>query len=361
MLDVIFGILGESISLFKDMAPYLLFGFMVAGVLHVFVSLGYVARHLGKNSVGSVIKSVILGIPLPLCSCGVIPAAVTLKKKGASKGSVISFLIATPITGVDSILATYSLLGLVFTAARIVAASCTALIAGILTNVLVPRGYHEHGIEEDYDEKCPSCNPVENKPEEKQERSLSAYLRYTFYELMDDIWKWLVIGTLLGGIIAYAIPDTFIYQHLGAGWIAMLLMLVVGIPMYVCATGSIPIAAALMLKGMSPGAALVFLLAGPATNAVTITVVSRELGRGATALYVLSVAVMSILFGVLFDIVWDKLGQMVPHLLQPMQMLPVWVETGSAIVLGALIIIVAIHGVVHGCHGRCTTPGDAPK
>ena len=256
--DIVLGVLKESLILFRDMAPYLLFGFMVAGILHVFISLSYVARHLGKNSVGSVIKSVILGIPLPLCSCGVIPAAVTLKKKGASKGAVISFLIATPITGVDSILATYSLLGLVFTVARIVAASCTALIAGILTNILVPRGYHEHGIEEEFDEKCPSCNPVENRPEEKQERSLSAYLRYTFYELMDDIWKWLVIGTLLGGIIAYAIPDTFIHQHLGAGWVAMLLMLVVGIPMYVCATGSIPIAAALMLKGMSPGAALVW-------------------------------------------------------------------------------------------------------
>jgi len=344
----VIGILRESMLLFRDMAPYLLFGFMVAGLLHVFISLGYIARHLGKNSVGSVIKSVILGIPLPLCSCGVIPAAVTLKKKGASKGSVISFLIATPITGVDSIMATYSLLGLVFTVARIIAASCTAFIAGILTNIFVPRGYHEHGIEEGYDDNCPSCHPVE--PEDKQERSLKAYLRYTFYELMDDIWKWLLIGTLLGGIIAYAIPDTFIQQNLGSGWIAMLLMLVVGIPMYVCATGSIPIAAALMLKGMSPGAALVFLLAGPATNAITITVVSRELGKGATALYVMCVAVMSVVFGFLFDIVWNKLGKTVPHLLSPMEMLPGWVKTGAAVVLGALIVVVAVHGLVHRKH-----------
>jgi len=350
MFEIIIGILRESLLLFKDMAPYLLFGFMVAGILHVFVSLNYVAKHLGKNSFGSVIKAVILGIPLPLCSCGVIPAAVTLKKKGASKGSVISFLIATPITGVDSIMATYSLLGLVFTVARIVAASCTALIAGILTNIFVPRGYHEHGIEKAFDENCPSCNPSEGKPEEKRELSLTAYLRYTFYELMNDIWKWLVIGTLLGGIIAYAIPDTFINQHLGSGWIAMLLMLVVGIPMYVCATGSIPIAAALMLKGMSPGAALVFLLAGPATNAVTITVVSRELGRGATALYVACVAVMSIVFGILFDTVWFKLGEAVPNLMSPMQMLPAWFETGSAVVLGVLIVVVAIHGLMHRNH-----------
>jgi uncharacterized membrane protein YraQ (UPF0718 family) len=339
--DVIIGILGESLNLFRDMAPYLLFGFMVAGILHVFISLGYIARHLGRNSVGSVIKSVVLGIPLPLCSCGVIPAAVTLKKKGASRGSVISFLIATPITGVDSIMATYSLLGLVFTVARIIAASCTAFIAGILTNIFVPRGYHEHGIEEGYDENCPSCHPPMS--EDEQERSFRAYLRYTFYELMDDIWKWLLIGTLLGGIIAYAIPDTFIHQNLGSGWIAMLLMLVVGIPMYVCATGSIPIAAALMLKGMSPGAALVFLLAGPATNAITITVVSRELGKGATALYVMCVAVMSVVFGFLFDIVWSDLGRTVPHLLSPTQMLPSLFKTGAAVILGVLIVVVAIH------------------
>lgn len=348
--NIILGVLTESINLFRDMAPYLLFGFMVAGVLHVFVSLGYIARHLGKNSIGSVIKAVILGIPLPLCSCGVIPAAVTLKKKGASKGAVISFLIATPITGVDSILATYSLLGLVFTIGRIVAASCTAFIAGILTNVLVPSGYHEHGIEEGFDEKCPSCNPEDMKQEMREARGIREYFRYTFYELMDDIWKWLLLGTLIGGIIAYAIPDTFIHNYLGDGWKAMLLMLVVGIPMYVCATGSIPIAAALMLKGMSPGAALVFLLAGPATNAVTITVVSRELGKGATALYVICVAVMSIVFGVLFNGVWNKLGQSMPHLLKPMQMLPGWFETGAAIVLGALIIIVALHSIVHAKH-----------
>lgn len=346
--DVIIGIFGESLNLFVDMAPYLLFGFMVAGILHIFISLGYIARHLGKNNVGSVVKAVILGVPLPLCSCGVIPAAVTLKRKGASKGSVISFLIATPITGVDSIMATYSLLGLVFTVARIIAASCTAFIAGILTNIFVPRGYHEHGIEEGYDENCPSCHPVAS--DEEQERSFMAYIRYTFYELMNDIWKWLLIGTLLGGIIAYAIPDTFIHQNLGSGWIAMLLMLVVGIPMYVCATGSIPIAAALMLKGMSPGAALVFLLAGPATNAITITVVSRELGKGATALYVMCVAIMSVIFGVLFDVVWNKLGETVPHLLHPMKMLPGWIETGAAVILGTLIIIVAVHGMMHRNH-----------
>ncbi len=352
MLDIILGVLRESLSLFMDMSPYLLFGFAVAGILHVFVSLDYIARHLGRESIVSVIKSVVLGIPLPLCSCGVIPAAITLKKKGASRGSVIGFLIATPITGADSILATYSLMGLLFTLGRIVAASCIALVAGVLTNTLVPRGYHEHGIEEGFDDKCPACNPEEEAREAKHGVGAMAheYVRYTFYELMDDIWKWLVIGVLIGGAIAYAVPDTFIQSYLGKGWQAMLIMLVVGIPMYVCATGSIPIAAALMLKGMSPGAALVFLLAGPATNAVTITVVSRELGKGATALYVMSVAVLSVVFGMLFDGVWGAVGARVPEILKPMKMLPPWVEWGAAAVLGALIVFVAVAGIVHRHH-----------
>lgn len=345
-MDIIRGVAWASLNLFHDMSPYLLFGFVIAGVLHVFVSLDAIARHLGKTSIASVMKAVILGIPLPLCSCGVIPAAVTLKKKGASKGSVISFLIATPITGVDSIFATYSLMGLLFTVGRIVAAALTALVAGVLTNLLVPHDYHVHGIEEGYDEKCPSCNPEEEVVDKaRRGNRLIEYLRYTFYELMGDIWKWLVIGTLIGGAIAYAIPDAFIQKYLGSGWQAMLVMLIVGIPMYVCATGSIPIAAALMLKGMSPGAALVFLLAGPATNAVTVTVVSKELGKGATALYVMCVAVMSVLAGVFFNVIWNYVGATAPSILKPMEMLPMWVEWGATILLAALIIFVALHGI----------------
>ena len=353
-MEIVIGILGESLNLFRDMSPYLLFGFAIAGFLHIFVSVEWIARHLGKNSVGSVVKSVILGVPLPLCSCGVIPAAVALKKKGASKGSVVSFLIATPITGVDSIFATYSLMGLLFTAGRIVAASCTAFVAGVLTNFTIPPDHHVHGEEADFDERCPSCSPREelNHGHAANGSRVGEFFRYTFYELMADIWKWLVIGTLIGGIIAYAIPDAFIQQYLGKGWIAMLLMLVVGIPMYVCATGSIPIAATLMLKGMSPGAALVFLLAGPATNAVTITVVAKELGKGATALYVVCVAAMSIAFGLLFNMVWQGVGAKVSWALRPMQMLPDWVEWGSAAILGGLIIVLAVRGLIRRGHAH---------
>jgi uncharacterized membrane protein YraQ (UPF0718 family) len=334
MLDAVRGIFTESVSLFLRMSPYLLFGFLFAGLLHVFISLDAVARHLGKSNLASIAKSVVLGIPLPLCSCGVIPAAILLKKKGASRGSVISFLISTPITGVDSIFATYALLGPLFAIYRVVSSALTALVAGVLANFLTAPEHpetghseHEHGHMHGHGEEM----------EEKPRRRFVELFRYAFGELLGDIWKWLILGVLLGGIIAYLIPDTLIQKYLGSGWQAMLVMLIIGIPMYVCATGSIPIAAALMLKGMSPGAALVFLLAGPATNAVTITVVSRELGKRATILYVLSIAVMSVLVGMGLNILWGRLGGLVPEALTPMQMIPPWAEIASAIVLFLLI------------------------
>lgn len=347
-LDAIAGIIRESLKLLLEMSPYLLFGFAFAGLLHVFVSLGAIARHLGSRNIASVIKSVILGIPLPLCSCGVIPAAISLKKKGASKGSVISFLIATPITGIDSILATYSLLGPLFTIYRILSASITALIAGFLTNWWAPHAKHVHAEGVEFDESCKACHDEHEAMEHVDFRGnrVREYFRYTVFELLDDIWKWLVIGILIGGLISYLIPADFINRYLGAGWQAMLIMLVVGIPMYVCATGSIPIAAALMMKGMSPGAALVFLLAGPATNAVTVTVVSKELGKAATAIYVISIAIMSVLFGMLFNKAWSYFNLAAPQILKPMTMLPLWLKWSSAALLIGLIILIVFKRMI---------------
>ena len=148
MIDAVRGIFAESVSLFLRMSPYLLFGFLFAGLLHVFISLGAIARHLGKRNLASIAKSVVLGIPLPLCSCGVIPAAVLLKKKGASRGSVISFLISTPITGVDSIFATYALLGPLFAIYRVFSSALTALVAGVLANFLTVPEHSEAGHSE---------------------------------------------------------------------------------------------------------------------------------------------------------------------------------------------------------------------
>lgn len=330
MPEFIKGILFESGRLFNQMSPYLLFGFFFAGILHVFVSLDFIARHLGKSSIGSVIKAVILGIPLPLCSCGVIPSAVALKRKGASRGAVVSFLIATPITGVDSIFATYSLLGPVFTIFRVVASSLTAFVAGIFTNIF--DFYEEAAVMQEEERYCHECGHKHKLPKIKE------LFHYAFVQLLGDIWKWLVVGILIAGVIAYFIPDAFVQKYLGSSWQAMLVMLVIGIPMYICSTGSIPIAASLMLKGMSPGAALVFLLAGPATNAVTITVISKELGRRATIFYVATIAVMSVLLGMLLNLVWGYMGLVAPHILAPMSMLPHWVELASSIALTCLIV-----------------------
>jgi uncharacterized protein len=352
MLEIIRGILGESLKLFIQMSPYLLFGFLFAGLLHVFVSLDWIARHLGKSSFGSVVKAVILGIPLPLCSCGVIPAAIALRKKGASRGATISFLIATPITGVDSILATYSLLGLFFTIFRIVAASIAAFVAGVLSNILIRHEHVDVAGEPIPEESCPHCRSSEPSRGDaaKGGNRLMELFHYAFVELLGDIWKWLVFGILIGGLISYLLPGDFIHQYLGMGWLSMIVMLIIGIPMYVCSTGSIPIAASLMLKGLSPGAALVFLLAGPATNAVTITVVARELGKKAATLYVLTIAVMSVLAGALLNAMWNTIGEIIPHVMAPMNMLPRSVDLASAIILAFLIMVAMIKGLAGHKH-----------
>lgn len=366
MLIHLKGIIFSSYELFGKMSPYLLFGFFFAGVLHITVSVETITKHLGKNSIGSVIKAVIFGIPLPLCSCGVIPSAIAIKKAGASKGAVVSFLIATPITGVDSILATYSLLGLAFTIFRVIASCITAFIAGILTNLThiadvkkeqktddknTVNSSDSHVIPskvEDIKHTCCNQSPKHNIENHvckchDNKNSLTIKIielfRYAFVQLILDIWKWLLLGVLIGGLIEYFVPTSFIQNYLGNSWLAMLMMLVIGIPMYVCSTGSIPIAASLMMKGMSPGAGLVFLLAGPATNAITITIVSKELGKKATGLYVGTIAVMSISLGMLLNLIWSHIGFFAPKLLQPVAMLPKWIETSSAITLGLLIII----------------------
>ena len=352
-MHVIYGIISESVSLLYQMSPYLLFGFLFAGVLHAIISIDWIARHLGASSFGSVVKAVILGIPLPLCSCGVIPAAMMLTRKGASRGAVTRFLIATPITGVDSILATYSLLGLLFTIFRVIAASVTAVIAGVLGNLLLTSRHEPlemtdvSALQSGHEDHCHACGDEGHatderdrceKPEWWRSGRIYELFRYAFGELLGDIWKWLVIGLLIAGVISYFVPEAFVERYMGSHFLSMVLMLVIGIPMYVCSTGSLPIAAALMLKGMSPGAAMVFLLAGPATNAITITVVAKELGKGATAIYVLTIAVMSVLFGMLLNWVWYDLGQSFQLMRHASEMLPRWVEVTSAIVLVALIV-----------------------
>ena len=336
IINTIKGVAANSFQLLLDMAPYLLFGFIFAGILHEFISTEKIAAHLGKKRISSVLKSALFGIPLPLCSCGVIPPTMTLKKAGASRGSVVSFLVATPTTGVDSIMATYALLGPIFAVYRVIASFAAGIFSGILINFT------------DSEKEPESADTGTVKPAKEHPSIMQRFLRifrYAFFDLLSEIGKWLVIGIIIGGVITYAIPDSFFNETLTPGWQTILIMLVISVPLYVCATGSIPIAAALMLKGLNPGAAFVFLLAGPATNSVSITVVSRFLGKKTTIIYLISLIISSLALGFGLDALWRayELNLNISEHVHE-HLLPLWLTTGSAIILTGLLIINLIRG-----------------
>ena len=249
-----------------EMAPYLLLGFFIAGVLHVFVPQNFYRRYLSRDNKLSVLWAALLGIPLPLCSCGVIPTAIGLRNEKASKGAVASFLIATPQTGIDSILATFSLMGLGFAIVRPVAALITGVCGGLLVNRLV----HEDNTMGDSASAC----------QMEQGSQLWRVLKYAYYDMIRDIGLRLVIGLVVAALIQVAVPDEFFLQFGSQPLLQILAILIIAIPMYICSTGSIPVAAALMMKGLSPGAALVMLMAGPTSlrrwQVTTATSVSIE-------------------------------------------------------------------------------------
>lgn len=335
-MNIIMAILQESYLLFNKMSPYLLFGFLFAGVLHIFLDTGTVARHLGKGNFLSVIKASLFGIPLPLCSCSVIPTGMSLYKEGASKGSVLSFLISTPTTGVDSIFATYSLLGGLFTVYRILASFVTGVLAGIITNFFIKRD--PSSAPKDKGE-CKMCH-IDQEHVHGIPHKIKSVFGYAFGDLIKDSGVALLAGVIIGGIIMYLFPEDFIVRYLGSGIKAMLVMLVIGIPMYVCATASIPIAAALMLKGINPGAAFVFLVAGPATNIVTMMVVAKNMGAKTLVIYLGSIAFGSIVLGIFLDKIYLYFYQAESFrfILQHREMIPAWIKMSASVILFVLII-----------------------
>jgi len=297
-------------DLSNAMAPYILFGLVFAGILHELVPDTIVTKHLGKDSISSVIKATIFGIPLPVCSCGVIPLATSIKKSGASKGATLSFLISTPITGVDSILATYGMFGWVFTIYRVFTSMIIAIVAGVLTNIL-DKEYSTEFVEQKI--SCCSSKPSPwsvKKPQTTQAKlkkqfSLTKAIKYAFITLLSDISKPLFFGLILGAIITIAIPQNLSEILMQNSWISYIVAIAIAVPMYVCATASLPIAAALILAGVSPGAAFVFLSAGPATNTVTIGVVKKMLGNIALYIYLGTIIIGSVVFGLGLDYVFD--------------------------------------------------------
>ncbi|HYW96658.1 MAG TPA: permease, partial [Bacteroidales bacterium] len=322
----------ELVHLTVEMAPYLLLGFLFAGILYAWFPGHKVAKYLGKNNSGSVINAALLGIPLPLCSCGVIPTGVSFYKNGASKGSAVSFLISTPQTGVDSIMVTWSLLGLPMAVIRPVIALVTGFLGGFITN---KAGNRER-------KKTPSGAEAPAIPKNKKV-GLKEMLRYAFVDFLEDIVKWLSIGLLAAALIAVIIPDDFFLRYLSNDYLSMLVILAASVPLYVCATGSVPIAAALMLKGLSPGAAIVFLMAGPATNAATISVIGNVMGRKTLFAYLFSIIAGALAFGFVVNEFMPR--EWFTQALQNIhagagshEFLPHWLQAGSAIVLTALLV-----------------------
>ena len=281
----------EILELINSMSPYLLLGFTLAGLMHAFVPRAMYSRYLSGRNFRSVLNAAILGIPLPLCSCGVIPTAMSLRKDGASKGATVSFLIATPQTGIDSIFATYSLMGFPFALLRPLAALATALFGGMLANFTDK----DDGIVAG--QNCSCAN--EEKATFAQKMRTAA--RYACVEMMQDIGRWLVLGLVVAGLITVFVPDSFFSLFADKPLASMLMVLLFAIPMYLCATGSIPIAVALMLKGLSPGTALVLLMAGPAVNVASLLVIGKVMGRKSLLTYLFSIISCAILFGLGID------------------------------------------------------------
>jgi uncharacterized membrane protein YraQ (UPF0718 family) len=296
MLEIVQQLTAETWRIWTDAAPYVLFGFLAAGLIKAVLPEEAVARHLGGRSTTAVLKASVLGIPLPLCSCGVIPAAVSLRRQGAGRGASVAFLVSTPESGVDSIAITWALLDPVMTVVRPLAAFVTGALSGIFVNLLPEEPPSLTG-EQNGGSRPESCCASQPPLQTTLAGRCADGIRYAFGELLKDIGAWMLLGVLIAGLVATLIPDGFLTMLFENQFASLFLMLLVGIPLYMCASASTPIAAALVLKGLSPGAALVFLLAGPATNAATLTVVARFWGRQATAVYLASIACCSLVFG----------------------------------------------------------------
>ncbi len=339
MIDFIVNVSISTWALFLDSAVYILAGLILSGMLRVFLSPEVISGHLGKGRFLSVFKAAILGVPLPLCSCGVLPAAVTLKKQGANNGATTAFLISTPESGVDSISVTYALLDPIMTIARPVAAFVMALTAGIVENIFPNPTWNpspqqtETCVSECHDGCCDRSSPIMHDT-----ISLPARIRdgltYAVTDVWDDIVGWFFIGLVLAGMITTLVPDDFMAHYLGGGIGAMLIMLAAGIPLYICATASTPVAAALIMKGVSPGAALIFLLAGPATNMASLTVLTGVLGKRTMTIYLMTIACFSVLFGIMVDHIYVAFGISPTSVVgTAAEVVPLWLQVPGVIIL----------------------------
>ncbi|MHC4157805.1 MAG: SO_0444 family Cu/Zn efflux transporter [Planctomycetota bacterium] len=327
MADFVESIFVDFWATIAEMSPYLLFGFFVAGLLSVLISQRFVEAHLGGRGIWPLLKASAFGVPLPLCSCGVIPVSMSLHKHGASKGSTIAFLLSTPQTGVDSIFVTLSLLGPIFAVFRPLAALVTGVLGGSLVDVFEKTAKDNGQPQQKCEDEC--CTT------EKHNKKIARGLKYGFVILPRDIGKAMLLGLIIAAFISALVPDNYFAEKLGTGLFPMVVMMFLGIPVYVCATASVPVAAALILKGLTPGAALVFLMTGPATNAASFVTIWKILGRKTAITYLATVAACALLCGLLLDYIAAGLDFEI--ITRPHWMLPPVVKYASAVTLLALL------------------------
>lgn len=351
-------------TLYLEAAPWIMVGLLSAGLIRAWVPQQRLARWLGGNGPWPVTKAALIGAPLPLCSCGVIPVALGLHRSGASRGSTLAFLIATPETGVDSVAASYALLGPFLTVVRPLAAILSGILTGLMAS-LIPLAVTPASTALDTDSQCgTACGGLEERTHSRNQTSACnpsqgcggattvvethegarwwprtwSGIHYAITELLDDFSLWLFIGLAVAGITMTLVPPTALASY-ASGLSAMLFMLVVGIPFYVCATESTPIATAMLLAGVSPGAVLVFLLAGPATNLGTVGALRQEFGTRFMAIYVVGISLCAVGFGLLTNYAVAALGINITAQLHAGQaLLPEWAKYGSALALTVLAL-----------------------
>ncbi len=356
---IVLKLLHEILLLFLQMAPYLVLGMGIAGVLSQTMKASFISRHIGNASLGSVLKASLFGVPLPLCSCSVVPTALFLRDSGASTPAVTGFLISTPQTGVDSIAATYGMMGPLMALYRPLSAFLLGTIGGIVS-LIVPaaRTADPSGSEgpaqpaEEHSCTCSSCHTDTHGAQAPAGhpslfravlKFLSDAFRYGFLDFIDDIGKHFLIGLAIAGLLSVSIPEGFFAGSVfGSGIIGMLSMVAVGIPIYICSTSSIPIAVLLIAKGASLGTAFVFLLAGPATNIATLLVLSKKMGRRYAVQYVTVLVIGSLVFGLLLDrliAVFPQLDTFVfsAGASDAQELISFWSVTTSVLLLGLII------------------------
>ena len=330
MIDLLLNAIRQIWEFALIVSPWLMLGFLFSALIHAFIGEGFIRQHLGGRGLAPVWKATVFGIPLPICSCGVIPLAAGLRKDGASKAATMSFLVSTPTTGIDSIFVTYAFLGATFAIVRPISALVGGILVGTLVSLLVRR-----------DEEKADIKPAGQRRVSLKDRLVDGF-KYGFGVLPEDIGKTVMAGVLVGGAIAAFLPQDFSQEYLSNPVIAYPLMLVVSVPLYVCAIGSVPIAAAMMTKGLMPGAALAFLIAGTATNVVTIAFVAKKFGKKMVLIYLVSVMLLALVSGIVLDFLIG--GVVVGDMLFKGRELPYWLQLTSLILFVGLIIRGSLKG-----------------